>query len=387
MNKILLCDIYSCTQCRACEQVCPKHCISFVEGKDGFDVPRIDTDVCVECGACIKSCHQLNLTKKKNRPLYAYAAWSNDEQVRTTSSSGGVFSEIARYVFERNGVVAGAVMDEDLKVHHTFASDMDSLFPMRGSKYVQSDLTGIYSKIKEYLQAERFVLFTGTPCQVAGLYTFLKKDYSNLLTCDLVCHGVPSQKSFDTYCEKTGLKNKVAEVAFRYTQGWGLQMASRSHLVPPAKDGGYKWKNISPRKSYYLRAFTNGLMFDEACYNCHYATPERVSDLTMADYWGIGTMAPFNHPRNEGVSLLLVNSVKGKAVVSECSHLFAEERPLEESIKGNHNLSQCSVRPKGRDSYCEDAATMIITKLSNKYSLTPTYKDYLRPLKRKLQSK
>lgn len=387
MNKIQLCDIYTCTQCRACAQACPKHCISFVEGKDGFDVPHIDTDVCVECGACIKSCHQLSLTRDKKLPLYAYAAWSDDERVRTTSSSGGVFSEIARYVFAKGGVVVGAVMDEDLKVHHTFATNMDSLFPMRGSKYVQSDLTGIYSKVKEYLQDERFVLFTGTPCQVAGLYTFLKKDYASLLTCDLVCHGVPSQKSFDIYCEKVGLKDNAKEVAFRYTLGWGYQMVSRSHLVPPSKDGGYKWKNISPKKSYYLRAFTNGLMFDEACYNCHYATPERVSDLTMADYWGIGTMAPFNHPKNKGVSLLLVNSEKGKAVVSECQHLFTEERPLEESIKGNHNLSQCSVRPKGRDSYCEDAATMSIAKLGKKYGLAPTYKDYLRPLKRKIQSK
>ena len=387
MNKIQLCDIYTCTQCRACAQSCPKQCISFVESKDGFEVPQIDPEKCVECGACIKSCHQVSLSREKRTPLFAYAAWSNEERVRTTSSSGGVFSEIARDVFERNGIVVGAVMGEDLKVHHSIATDMDDLSPMRGSKYVQSDLTGIYLKVKEYLKDNLLVLFTGTPCQVAGLYTFLKKDHPNLLTCDLVCHGVPSQKSFDTYCEKIGLKGKVAEVAFRYTQGWGLQMASRSHLVPPSKDGGYKWKNISPRKSYYLRAFTSGLMFDEACYNCHYATPERVSDLTMADYWGIGTMAPFNHPKNKGVSLLLVNSEKGQSIVRECPHLFVEERPLKESIKGNHNLSQCSGRPKGRDSYCEDAATMSIAKLGKKYGLTPTYKDYLRPLKRKIQSK
>lgn len=347
-------------------------------------MPHIDTDVCVECGACIKSCHQLSLTRDKKLPLYAYAAWSDDERVRTTSSSGGVFSEIARYVFAKGGVVVGAVMDEDLKVHHTFATDMESLFPLRGSKYVQSDLTGIYSKIKEYLQAERFVLFTGTPCQVAGLYTFLKKDYSNLLTCDLVCHGVPSQKSFDTYCEKTGLKNKVAEVAFRYTQGWGLQMASRKLLESTEKPNANRWNCISPQKSYYLRAFTSGLMFDEACYDCHYATPERVSDLTMADYWGIGMMAPFNHPKNKGVSLLLVNSEKGRDVVSECPYLFTEERPFAEAAQGNHNLSQCSDRPQGRDTYCRDAENMPISVLVKKYGIEPSFKDYLRPLKRRI---
>ncbi len=384
MNKIQLCDIYSCTQCRACEQVCPKHCISFVEGKDGFEFPHIDTDLCIECGACVKSCHQLSLTKEKNQPLYAYAAWSNDEQVRTTSSSGGVFSEIARYVFEKNGVVAGAVMDEDLKVRHTFATDMESLFPMRGSKYVQSDLRGVYSKIKEYLRAEHFVLFTGTPCQVAGLYPFLKKDYPNLLTCDLVCHGVPSQKSFDTYCEKTGLKDKVVEVAFRYTKGWGLQMASRKHLESTIKPNASKWNCISPRKSYYLRAFTGGLMFDESCYNCHYATPQRVSDLTMADYWGIGTMVPFSHPKKKGISLLLVNSEKGKAVVGECQDLFIVERPFGEAAQGNHNLSQCSDRPQERETYCQDAETMPIDALIKKYRIEPSFKDYLRPLKRRI---
>ena len=109
MNKIQLCDIYTCTQCRACAQACPKHCISFVEGKDGFDVPHIDTDVCVECGACIKSCHQLSLTRDKKLPLYAYAAWSDDERVRTTSSSGGVFSEIARYVFAKSFTASASV--------------------------------------------------------------------------------------------------------------------------------------------------------------------------------------------------------------------------------------------------------------------------------------
>ena len=385
MNKIQLCDINTCTQCHACEQVCPKQCIRFTEGKDGFDVPRIDTDVCVECGACIKSCHQLNLTKPKIKPIHTYAAWSEDNAVRITSSSGGVFSEVARYVFDRCGVVVGAVMDEHLKVHHSFATDMDGLVPMRGSKYVQSDLSDIYSEIKGFLNKDRLVLFSGTPCQVAGLYTFLKKDYPNLLTCDLVCHGVPSQKSFDSYCKRIGLSSKkVAEVAFRYTQGWGLQMTTRNHKAFYSTDRGYKWDNISPLKSYYLRAFTGGLMFDEACYNCHYASPERVSDLTMADYWGIGTMQPFNHSTKKGVSLLLVNTSKGFDMVKGSKGLILIERPFEEAVQGNHNLSNSSERPPGRDTYCDDAEKMSIIKISKKYGLLPGFKEYVRPINRKL---
>lgn len=384
MSKIELCDVNSCTQCHACESVCPKKCIAFNMAKDGFYIPEIDRDVCIECGACMKACHQLNQSKTKRTPLQTYAAWSLENDVRTSSSSGGVFSEIARYVFEKDGVVVGAVMNEHLKVYHTFASSMKELFAMRGSKYVQSDLTGVYVKVKDYLRVGRYVLFTGTPCQVGGLYSFLKKDYENLLTCDLVCHGVPSQKSFDTYCEKIGLtRNEVAEVSFRYTKGWGLQMATRSHLVSPAQAGDYKWNNISPKNSYYLRAFTSGLMFNEACYNCQYATPERASDITMADYWGIGTAMPFNHPTQKGVSLLLVNSEKGGDVVKACKSLYTEVRPLEEAVKGNYNLSQCSERPVGRDTYCEDAKMMPLKELFLKYNLQPSWKDYLRPIKRK----
>lgn len=388
MSNLELCDIYSCTQCHACESVCPKRCITLKQEKDGFYVPEINRETCVECGACMKVCHQLNPSKMKGVPLKTYAAWSLEDDVRKSSSSGGVFSEIARYVFERDGIVVGAIMNEQLKVSHVFVTNMKGLYAMRGSKYVQSDMTGVYAKVKEYLKNGRYVLFTGTPCQVGGLYSFLRKDYDSLLTCDLVCHGVPSQKSFDTYCEKIGLTRKgVAEVSFRYTKGWGLQMATRSHLVSPSRDGDYKWKNISPKKSYYLRAFTSGLMFNEACYYCQYATPERVSDITLADYWGIGTAEPFNHATNRGVSLLLVNSERGKMVVEECNALYKEERPFEEAVKGNHNLSQCSVRPRGRDTYCEDAETLSVSDLSKKYGLLPTYKDYLRPFKRLLQSR
>ena len=355
--------------------------------KDGFFVPEIDREACVECGACMKACHQLKPSRNMHLPLNTYAAWSLEDDIRTSSSSGGAFSEIASSVFEKGGVVVGAVMNEHLKVYHAFASNMKELFAMRGSKYVQSDLKGVYIKVKELLKDGRYVLFTGTPCQVGGLYSFLRKDYDNLLTCDLVCHGVPSQKSFDVYCEKSGLTKKgVAEVSFRYTKGWGLQMATRSHLVSPAKDGDYKWKNISPKKSYYLRAFTSGLMFNEACYKCQYATPERVSDITLADYWGIGAVKPFRHPTNKGVSLLLVNSEKGKNAVSACKTLYTEGRPLEEAVQGNYNLSHCSERPAGRNTYYADAEKLTIKDLCKKYGLKPTYRDYLRPLKRILQS-
>ncbi len=388
MNSINLCDNNSCTQCHACELTCPKHCISFIEGKDGFSVPVIDRSLCVECGLCMQACHQITHAKRKVKPKYTYAAWSLEDSVRTTSSSGGVFTEIARYVFAKGGVVFGAVMDNGMKVHHSMAENMNELLPMRGSKYVQSDLTGTYKAVKDQLKTGRMVLFTGTPCQVGGLHAFLKNDYDNLLTCDLVCHGVPSQKSFNTYCDRVGLTDKeVAEISFRYTKGWGLQMASRSHLVSPSKDGDYKWQNISPRKSYYLRAFTSGLMFNEACYACQYTTPERISDFTLADFWGIGAQIPFTHSSQKGVSLLLVNTAKAQQVLDGCPQLFVEERSLEEAVKGNHNLSKCSGRPALRDTYVADAEKMSLKNLFKKYNLQPSWKDYLRPIKRIINNK
>jgi len=352
-------------------------------GEGGFYVPEIDREACVECGACMKACHQLNQTKTKQIPLHTYAAWSLDNDIRTSSSSGGVFSEIARFVFDKDGIVVGAVMSEELKVCHTFASNMKELFAMRGSKYVQSDLTGVYVKVKDYLKEGKFILFTGTPCQVGGLFAFLKKDYDHLLTCDLVCHGVPSQKSFDIYCEKIGLKNKVSEVSFRYTKGWGLQMATRGHWEYPSQSADYKWKNISPKKSYFLRAFTSGLMFNEVCYSCKYATPERISDFTIADFWGIGSKAPFCHSSKKGVSLLLVNTGKAQRVIDCCPQLYVEERSLEEAVIGNHNLANCSERPVLRDNYFGDAATMPLKELLKKYKLQPSWKDYIRPIKRR----
>ena len=354
------------------------------EAKDGFAVPVINRDECIECGLCMKSCHQITRHKEFTEPLHVYAAWSKNEAIRSQSSSGGVFSELAFTIIEQGGIVYGAVMDNNLKVHHAQADSVEELGQMRGSKYVQSDISGVYNSVKDHLKSGRKVLFTGTPCQVAGLYAFLKQDRENLLTCDLVCHGIPSQKSFDTYCEKVGLnEEKIMEISFRYTNGWGLQMSSKkTKNTPPHQQ---KWQYISPRKSYYLRAFTSGLMFGEACYNCKYARSERVSDITMADFWGIGAEAPFLHPTQKGVSLLLVNTNKAQQFVDGCNNLFTEERSLSEAIQGNHNLSECSERPMQRDTYCADAERMTPEELMTKYKLRPSPREYLRFLKRLIQ--
>ena len=197
-----------------------------------------------------------------------------------------------------------------------------------------------------------------------------------MITIDLVCHGVPSQGAFDIYCKRIGLTGPLSsEISFRYLKGWGLQL-SKYRTTPD------KCKIISPRLSYYLRAFTKGLMFSEACFNCLYATPERGADFTLADFWGIGAIEPFSHSKDRGVSLLLVNSEKAEQVLRFCDSIYFEERPQEEAFQGNSNLNHVSERPAGHDTYYNDSLRLPLHSLLRKYNIQPSFKDYLRPIKR-----
>lgn len=383
MNKIELCKHDVCTQCYACKTACPKGCVSMVEAKDGFVIPEIDREKCVECGACIKACHRLNPTFEFQKPKHTYACWTKNIADRERSSSGGAFSVIAKRIISQSGIVYGASMCDNLQVKHIGIERNEDIVRLQGSKYLQSYLGDTYKNVRTELKTGRKVLFTGTPCQVAGLLTFLHKSYDNLYTCDVVCHGVPSQKAFDAYIEKIGLKGKCKDFSFRFTKGWGFQL-SRQLIATTGR--GFQSKIIFPKNAYYLRAFTKGLMFSEACYSCAYARPERVSDISLADYWGLGMMKPFNHPTHKGISCLLVNNEKALTLLDECEDLVVEERPLEEAIAGNHNLSHVSDRPNGRDTYYDDSLSMPINELSVKYGIKANIRDYFRLLKQYINS-
>ena len=374
MPDIILCNVNSCTQCQACVQACPKACITMVEAKDGFSVPYIDTARCINCGICMKACHVISDARSYNRPLKTYACWTASKYDREKSSSGGAFSILARNILSMGGVVFGAYMNKELQVHHIWIDNVDDLYKLQGSKYVQSCLNNTYRDVRKFLLEGKPVLFTGTPCQVSGLLCFLRKSYENLYTCDIICHGVPSQKSFDTYTNKIGIRENSSDVSFRYTKGWGFQMAyvdSRSH----------KRKILSPYKAYYFRAFNAGLMTSEACYSCLYSRVERVSDVTIADYWGIGRMGSFDYPIQRGISLLLVNRGRIEPLLNESKDLMKVERPLQEAINGNYNLTHPTQRPEGRDSYYMDAQNLSIKELIKKYSIVASCKDYLRIVK------
>ena len=390
MNKIQLCDKYKCTQCMACVNTCPKNCIQMEDAGEGFCIPQIDRNICIECGACMKSCHMISHNVERQTPLKTLACWTKNDEDRKKSSSGGAFSVLAREVLSKSGVVFGATMDTNLQVKHICIEKIEDIVKLQGSKYVQSYLGDTYNRVREALKQNRLVLFTGTPCQVGGLLNFLRKKYDNLITCDMVCHGVPSQRAFDAFCERTHLKGTCQGVSFRFTAGWGFQLARE--LVAPTQAGDsnsthFVRKVVNPKNAWYMRAFNKGLMFNEACFSCAYTTPQRVSDFTMADFWGLGLKAPFNHPKFKGVSMLLVNNQTAWDIIKDNHSLFYEERALEEAIEGNHNLSHNSERPAGRDSFIHDMQIMESKQLVEKYGIKESYRDYLRLLKQWVNSK
>lgn len=370
---IQLCNSSNCTQCSACVFSCPKHCISWEENSEGFKIPNINKDKCIECGACIRACHQLTeSTSVFNAPLLTYAAWSLNKNIRQNSSSGGLFSELAKIILENGGFVFGAAFSDELKVVHISVTSEAELFKLQGSKYVQSDIGDSFPRIDEILKHGKKVLFSGTPCQVAALKKYLKKDYDNLFTIDLICHGVPAQKTFDLYLNSIDIFPKPADVfSFRNTNGWGFAMSYNGH-------------NIKVKDSYYIRAFNRGLMFNEACFNCKYATSKRVGDITLGDFWGLGATNPFSHPKTGGISCVIVNTLKGKKWLEAISNIFLEERNLNEAIEGNHNLHSPSNRPKDRDTYLIDCENLSKSELQEKYDLSPNFRDYFRPYKYKI---
>lgn len=325
-----------CTGCTSCANTCPHHAITMQADGEGFLYPTIDKNLCVECGLCMKRCPILFPARQKNESNpKAFALWSYPD--RTISSSGGAFSAFARNVMKKRGKVWGAAFVGKLKCKHVEVDSLDGLVALRGSKYVQSELDSVFSRIKGELQHGIQVLFCGTPCQVAGLQAYLHKEYENLLTLDLACHGVPSDAVFKAYIKKLSAKKRtnIDNFGFRRLNGWGFA---------PAVEITSKWCPIYGIDNLYMRAFDCSALFRLSCYSCPYARIPRIGDCTIADFWGIGRHGkPFKQNVLKGVSLVLVNNKKGEDAISQLEDVFMEQRTLEESLVENHNITSPSV--------------------------------------------
>lgn len=297
-----------CCGCRACEQKCPKTAIQMIEDSEGFIYPEINKDECVECKLCEKVCPMENHSFSTIKPL-VYAAVNINEENLAKSSSGGMFTVIAEEIIRNSGSVYGAAFNSDLILTHKRINTIQGLKDLRGSKYLQSDIGNTYKEIKNDLISGLYVYFVGTPCQVGGLMSFLGKSYENLVTSDLVCHGVPSQKIFNNTIKNIEKSKtcKVVNYFFRDKRVKGWNCSSSSEILRKGKTKLLKYDN---NMNAYFNAFMSGDIMRWSCYSCPFAQNNRVGDITLADYWGIDKYHS-EFEVKKGVSLVLLNSKKG----------------------------------------------------------------------------
>ncbi|NLV95058.1 MAG: 4Fe-4S binding protein [Candidatus Riflebacteria bacterium] len=337
-----------CTGCYACANVCPDsvNCISMVEDEEGFWYPKVDYNRCIECGLCIDVCPVLNYSVVENAQS-AYACINKDEQVRLKSSSGGLFSVLAEQVIEDGGVVFGASFDEKFEVVHSFAQTKKEIGSFRGSKYVQSKIGDAYRQTKSILESGGKALFTGTPCQIAGLRSFLRRSYDNLLCVDIICHGVPSPKVWKKYIEyrEEKAKSSTQRISFRLKdEGW--KRFSVSFLFK--NDTEYRQSLIN---DLYMKAFLRNVCLRPSCYECKFKSIHRQSDMTLADFWGVQKIEP-EFDDDKGTSLLFVNSEAGKEMFNKIRNkIIYKEVDVNEAVKYNSAATKSAQYNPNRDNF------------------------------------
>lgn len=336
-----------CCSCAACMNICPTQAITIKPDADGFKFSEINNDLCIECGLCNKVCAFQNIPVNGDGPMATYVAISKNSDVLLTSASGGIFAALASIVFEKNGVVFGCTFNRNMEPEHICINNPSDMKKLQGSKYVQSNIRNTYAEAEKYLKEGIWVLFTGTPCQIAGLKSYLGKDYDNLITTDIICHGVPSVDFFKGYINylEDKLKGKVIDLKFRdKSKGWG-----HIEKVIYKKDGILKEKLIQPFNSYYHSYFLKGYILRESCYKCKYACGSREGDITMGDYWGIEKAHP-EIVTKEGVSVLLVNSKKGIGLIDDLSkYLQLAESIFEKARVHNGPLNRPNAKSEKRE--------------------------------------
>lgn len=328
---------HECTACTACVIACPKQCIKMTTDEEGFLYPFIEQDCCIHCGLCEKICPHNKSFVYNNENIATYAGYIKDIDERRQSSSGGIFFSVASWIIKNGGIVYGATIDDKFQVFHIGIDNLKDLDKLRGSKYVQSNLGSIFKDVKHQLNLNRWVYFVGTGCQVAGLKSYLKKDFPTLLTTDLVCHGVPSQKLFDEHIYYLNHKynGHVKKYSFRDNANWG-----GCEIFDIEKNGKIQTiKNRTYFKSPYLNAFMLNYVLRYSCYKCEYARRSRIGDLTLADYWGIENIVP-QIDKKHGVSMLMVNSSKGEFIRNQIGkECILWETSIEDAEKYNQNLT------------------------------------------------
>lgn len=351
-----------CCGCSACVQICPQKCLKMEADEEGFSYPVTDASKCVHCGLCKKVCPILH-KKQIRQPLHVYAVYNKCVEIRKNSSSGGAFSLIAQYVLSIGGVVFGASFDENWNVRHIGLNNSLDLYKLRGSKYVQSNIGKTYQEAETALKKGKLVLYTGTPCQIAGLKAFLRKDYANLYTIDVLCHGVPSPKIWKKYLSEVSDIKNIKDISFRDKRyGW----SSYSFVLKQ-----YDLNTITQKytDNVFLTGFLNHLYIRPICHQCPFKSLKSESNITLGDFWKVGADdSRFGDDR--GTSMVLINDLKGKQLWEQISpkFMFCVEKTYRQAkdVCGMIEKS-CPINEKRSDFFTDIRKGLSVVKAVNKH--------------------
>lgn len=355
-----------CCGCKACSNICPKKCISFEMDTTGFIYPMVDKSTCIDCNLCIKVCplkHYFEIKENKLKNHLYFAAYNKDRDMLLKSSSGGIFGLLAKYIISNGGIVYGAKVKNRFYVYHDRAVSLEEAEGFFGSKYLHSDINDCYHNCKIDLEDGRKVLFSGTPCQIAGLYTYLQRDYSNLVTVGVVCHGVPSRTIFDKFIVEVEKKHRSEVTKYQWRnkeKGWGP-----NHVRMDYSNGTHEL-TVSV-KNPYTKGFLKNCYIRPSCYQCKFAKLPRIEDLAISDFWGYeGRLTETNH--NEGLSMVVVTNSKGLELFNNIKEELVFESVTEEYAKSksrhlwlhpHNNLDKAKI--------AKTAQYMTFTRINKKY--------------------
>lgn len=359
-------DKAQCCGCYACAEICPKKCIDMRSDAEGFWYPSVNLEQCIHCGLCEQVCPILTsqTKEKQGETITAYAVMNKDLSVRMQSSSGGVFSALASSILASGGVVFGAAFDENFQVVHTCVEHVDGLHVLQGSKYVQSKIGDTYRQAETFLKEGRKVFFTGTPCQIEGLLSYLRRPYDNLLTADLICHGVPSPMVWDKYLayrQTAAQGGKPQSITFRSKrEGW------KGYEVAFLFDNDIEYRQKS-RQDPMMQVFLNNLCLRPSCHACSFKYKVRVSDITLADFWGIINVIP-EMDDDRGTSLVIVHSEKGReAFRMICDSISCAEVDADLAISYNRSMLGSAYKHPRREAFLAEISADNFLELQQKY--------------------
>lgn len=369
-------DKAKCVGCHACYNCCPLNCITMEDDNEGFMYPRVDQNVCINCKKCEKVCPVIQKPILGSFSEASFAAYSKNEQIRKCSSSGGVFSVLAQIVLKHNGVVFGAAFDDEFQVHHIRVESVKDLEKLRGSKYVQSRIEKTFKDAKEILESGREVYFSGTPCQIDGFKNYLGREYENLITQDIICHGVPAPYVWDKYLDsvRNNINSEITQISFRdKLLGW------RKYSVRIEGANG-KVEMSTFLDNPMMRAYLRDMCLRPSCYDCPSKGVKRSSDITLADFWNVSDFID-DFDDDRGTDLIICHSSKGMKLLQEAESAIECHKVDMRAVYENVPMNTSSRLPTKRNDFMEYLEHGSFVESVQKYCTIPIHERLVTKIK------